>query len=217
MLTFAKKNWHLLAVLTIALQGLIYLAIGQSIQGEPFYNYFWIDTKIPFITWFVIPYVIWMPILYLGFIYIGLKNKPLFWKTIITYNAAVMVCNVIFILFPTYVPRPEIINNDLLSYAVTLVYSNDEPLNCLPSVHVLTSYILLITMNRHKLLTFKWRIVFSVILWSIIFSTIFIKQHALIDLIAGIALGEVVYRAVHYYANRVQQRKHLDNAKVLSS
>lgn len=217
MVAFSKKNWHLLAVLTIALQGLIYLAIGQSIEGEPFYNYFWIDTKIPFLTIFVLPYVIWMPLLYAGFIYIGLKNKTLFWNTIITYNVSVMICNVIFIVFPTYVPRPEVTGTDLLSYLVTLVYNSDEPLNCLPSVHVLTSYILLITMNRHKIIGFAWRILFSVILWSIIFSTVFIKQHALIDLFAGIALGEFVYRAVHFYSNKISQQKQLNNSKALSS
>jgi len=49
------------------------------------------------------------------------------------------------------------------------------------------------------------RVLFSVFFWSIIASTVFIKQHALVDVIGGILLAEMAYRVVEYVLDK--QRK----------
>lgn len=204
MTQWIKKNIHLLAVLSIAGQGLIYTLIGQ-LSGQraiPVNN--WLDDRIPYLSWFVVPYAIWMPLLYIAFIYLGVTNRSLYIKSILTYNIAVMISNLIFILYPTHMPRPDIAGSDIFSMLVQFIYSNDQPVNCLPSIHCLTSYLLLITMNRHKLLSSGLRITFSIVFWSIIASTFFIKQHALVDVIGGILLAEVTYQVVYYIAAKQQ-------------
>lgn len=203
---FFKRWGHALGIISIPIQGLIYLWIGQNVGDQVFYNYYWIDTKIPFLTWFAVPYVVWMPVLYLGFLYIAIVNRSLYWRTLITYNVSVMICNLIFWFFPTYVPRPAVEGADLASWLVRLIYQNDAPLNCFPSVHCLTSYLLFITLIRH--LNFKAisRIAWSTLLWLIIASTVFIKQHSIIDAAGGIIVAEAVYRFVHYYAAKHTHR-----------
>lgn len=203
MFLFLKRNLHLLAVLSIAGQGLIYLLIGSIITNSetvPINSA--IDDRIPFLPWFVISYAAWMLILYIAFIYLGLINRSLYWRTIITYNIAVMASNLIFILFPTYMPRPDIAGDDLFTRLVLFIYNHDEPVNCFPSIHCLTTYLLIITLHRHKLFSLGLRIFISLFLWSIIASTVFIKQHALVDVVGGIALAEITYRLVYYFLDR---------------
>ncbi|WP_258166273.1 phosphatase PAP2 family protein [Paenibacillus sp. PCH8] len=85
------------------------------------------------------------------------------------------------------------------------MYTNDAPYNCFPSVHCLTSYLLFIIINRH--LNFKplARISWSVWLWLIIASTVFVKQHSLLDVAGGIIFAEAAYWAVHVFAVRFSQ------------
>lgn len=199
---FLKKWWHLLFVLSIPIQGLIYVMISRNVTVEPFNVNFWIDEQIPLLTWFAIPYAIWMPLLYFTFIYFGIVDRVLYWRSIITYNISVMICNIIFWLFPTTMPRPAINGNDPASQLIQFIYANDAPLNCFPSVHVLTSYLLFIIINRHKLMKPGLRNAMSILLWMIIASTVFIKQHGLIDVIGGIAIAEITYQAVKFFTSR---------------
>ena len=200
-----QKQRHLLAVLSIPVQGLIYFLISSLISQNSVPINSSIDDRIPFMPGFVISYVSWMFVLYLAFIYMGLTNRSLYWRTMIAYNAAVTVSNIIFILFPTYMPRPEITGDDIFHKLVLFIYNNDQPVNCFPSIHCLTTYLLFITMIRHQLFSFGPRVMISVFLWSIIASTVFIKQHALVDVIGGIALAEIAYRVVYYFMDNQQK------------
>jgi len=205
MIRFLKEYRHLLAVLTIALQGLIYLQITPLATQDSVQVNTSLDDLIPYLSWFVIFYVAWMPLLYIAFIYLGMTNRSLYWRTIIAYNAAVTVSNLIFILFPTSMPRPEISGNDIFNMLVLFIYNHDQPVNCFPSIHCLTTYLLFISMIRHQLFSVGMRVLFSVFFWSIIASTVFIKQHALVDVIGGILLAEMAYRVVYYILDK--QRK----------
>lgn len=205
MILFIKKYRHLLAVLSIAAQGLIYMLIAAHFSEINVAVNTWIDDRIPYVSWFVLSYVAWMPILYMAFIYMGLTDRSLYWRTIIVYNAAITVANIIFMIFPTSMPRPEISGNDLFTWLVQFIYTNDNPVNCFPSIHCLTSYLLLITMNRHKLFSIGLRTLLSALFWSIIASTVFIKQHGLVDVIGGIALAEITYRIVYFIMAKRQR------------
>lgn len=206
MRLFTKKHRHLFASLSIAGQGIIYLIIGTYFSKNAVPIDSWIDDRIPYVAWLVIFYVSWMPLLYIAFIYLGLTNQALYWRTLIVYNVAVTFSNCIFIVFPTYMPRPEINNNDdLFTVLVQFIYSNDNPVNCFPSIHCLTTYLLFITMCRHKCFSIYVRIFLSIYFWSIIASTVFIKQHALIDVAGGIILAEITYQAVYYIFNKQQK------------
>jgi len=205
MIRFLKEYRHLLAVLTIALQGLIYLQITPLATQDSVQVNTSLDDLIPYLSWFVIFYVAWMPLLYIAFIYLGITNRSLYWRTIIAYNAAVTVSNLIFILFPTSMPRPEISGNDIFNMLVLFIYNHDQPVNCFPSIHCLTTYLLFISMIRHQLFSVGMRVLFSVFFWSIIASTVFIKQHALVDVTGGILLAEMAYRVVEYVLDK--QRK----------
>lgn len=202
MRLFAKKYLHLVAVLSVAVQGLIYLLIGTHLTENSIPINGSVDDWIPYLSWFVFFYALWMPMLYIAFIYLGLTNRSLYWRTILTYNVAVTISNIIFIVFPTYMPRPEISGSDIFTRLVQFIYDNDNPVNCFPSIHCLTTYLLFISMYRQNLFSIHWRMLISVFLWCIIASTLFIKQHALVDVFGGIILAEITYRLVYYLADK---------------
>jgi membrane-associated phospholipid phosphatase len=206
MKAFLVKWWHVAGIASIYVQGLIYMWIGRyaGTASSVHVDYYWVDTKIPFLSWFSFPYASWMLVMYLGFLYFAIRNRSLFWRVFIAYNVAVLACNVIFVLMPTYVPRPDFPLTDSASMLVQFIYSHDAPFNCFPSVHCLTSYLLFITINRDMKLAKLPRIGWSVLLWLIIASTVFIKQHSLLDVAGGIALAEAAYQMVRYASRRLQ-------------
>jgi hypothetical protein len=75
--------------------------------------------------------------------------------------------------------------------------------NCFPSIHVLTSYILIKgAMNCEKKASI-YSVIITVISSLIILSTQFIRQHVIMDLIFAILLGDIIYKAIeNFYVNR---------------
>ncbi|NIK78275.1 membrane-associated phospholipid phosphatase [Paenibacillus castaneae] len=207
MNVFLKKWIHVLGILSIPIQGLIYVWIGKSIGPDVFHNYYWLDTQIPFIRWFIFPYISWMPLLYISFLYLAIVNRRVYFRTLIMYNSAVMACNLCFWFFATYVPRPIVESTDIAGYLVNFIYQSDAPYNCFPSIHCLTSYLLLMILKRDVVLPSYLRIFFKILLWLIIASTVFIKQHSILDVFGGILIAEIAYRAVHYVSAQYIKRE----------
>jgi len=126
---------------------------------------------------------------------ICLKEKEEYYRVLISMNIGLVFCYIIFYFYQTTVPRPTLTGNDIFTKLVNMIYSHDEPYNCFPSVHVLTTYVVMKGANvviRNKFTIMAIDIIGSLI----ILSTQFVKQHVILDLIAGIVMVEVVYRIV---------------------
>ncbi|MEA4827405.1 MAG: phosphatase PAP2 family protein [Clostridium sp.] len=182
----------LLFMLTIPISNIFYRILNNSSRGV--YSLILdVDTKVPFIKEFIIPYIIWYPFIFIFLIYICLKNKEVYYRTLISINVGLIICYVIFYFFQTTVVRPELIETDIFTNIVRVIYSHDNPYNCFPSVHVITTYIVMHginTVSKNK------RILISsnVIGILIILSTQFVKQHVILDLIFAVVLGEMAFR-----------------------
>lgn len=162
-----------------------------------------IDKSVPFIKSFAVPYIMWFPFLVITLIYLCFRNKEVYYRVIISLILGLMICFLTYYFFQTAVPRPQLTGNDFLTNLVRFIYFTDNPFNCFPSIHVLTSYILIKgAMNCEKKATI-YSVIITVISSLIILSTQFIKQHVIMDLIFAILLGDIIYKAVGYfYVNR---------------
>lgn len=185
----AHPLWMLLAIPTL---GLIYTLINQE-PVQVWMLYTDLDDLIPFMKIFIIPYAIWMPFLYLTFIFFFFKDRPTYYRTLLAYVISVLICYVIYAIFQTTVPRAELDGNDLLSWLVLFVYTNDAPFNCFPSIHCLSSYLLFRAATQSNAIGRGTKIGIGIITWSIILSTVFVKQHVVMDVFAGIMLGHVIF------------------------
>ena len=159
-----------------------------------------LDDIIPFCEYFIIPYYFWF--IYLAIIIVygffwdipTLKNYMKY--TQITYLTTL----VIYMLFPNSQElRPETFANDnFFVDIVKFAYSFDTNTNVCPSIHVLGSMAVYFAARKSRFFgTFAWRAAFFAAAVIIMLSTLFVKQHSAVDIIAALAVGAIAYPMVY--------------------
>ena len=112
-------------------------------------------------------------------------------RTILALLMVWTVSFVGFLAYPTVAPRPtSVVGDGFFPWVLQLIYSADPPYNCFPSLHVAHAFVSSLTCYRvHRgagVITSLWAALIAV-------STLYTKQHYLIDVIAGIFLACLVY------------------------
>jgi hypothetical protein len=212
----------LLLLLPVIAMSLLYRVTGHLAQGADsvWIVKFALDDQIPFIRWFVYPYVYWYLYSYgaIGLLMLmrgaGRRYRRYVLSTALAYAAA---C-VIFLIFPTYMPRPAVVEgSDLAAWLVRWLYRIDLPYNCLPSVHVaisvLTGWELELLLRqwqawptRLRLLRLALRAANAGSAILICLSTLLVKQHLSPDLIGGVIVAVAARWAVEGAMRRRELR-----------
>lgn len=149
-----------------------------------------LDKEIPFVSLFVFPYVYWYIYIFIGLIFILSKDRKRYLRTLMAIYIGMCMCYVFYYLYPVEISRPVIDNNTIANKLVNIIYENDRPVNCFPSIHVLNTYII---MRFTKVKDNKsWFYYTNIIGILIMLSTLFIKQHFILDGVVAIILAEVV-------------------------
>lgn len=149
-----------------------------------------LDKEIPFVSLFVFPYVYWYIYIVIGLIFILSKDRKRYLRTLMAIYIGMCMCYVFYYLYPVEISRPVIDNNTIANKLVNIIYENDRPVNCFPSIHVLNTYII---MRFTKVKDNKsWFYYTNIIGILIMLSTLFIKQHFILDGVVAIILAEVV-------------------------
>ncbi|MCR5674165.1 MAG: phosphatase PAP2 family protein [Lachnospiraceae bacterium] len=161
-----------------------------------------LDDRIPFVEIFVVPYYIWFfyVILTLAFL-LFLRHSEDYYKALIFMCFGMTVFLVFSTIVPTMQPlRPAVMPRDnAFTRLIAHLYRTDTPTNVFPSIHVYNSIACMIALCRAKVLDGHKMIragacVLSV---SIILSTMFIKQHSVIDVAGAFVLAFIAYRIVY--------------------
>ncbi len=193
---FVRDNVYevLLTLLIFVVQALIYWA--SKLINANLYQYDLtikgLDDKLPFINWFIIAYVGCYPWWYLGLLVPIKYNKDKFFRYIFTSLVGYVICGITFCVFPTTIIRPTIENNNILNMLVNLIYSLDTPTNLFPSVHCFISWNLYVSIRGDKKVPFGFRLLYLILAILVFLSTVFIKQHYVVDIFAAIFLVEVL-------------------------
>jgi len=104
---------------------------------------------------------------------------------------------IVYLVFPTYVVRPEITSSDIFSKAIDLLYQTDKAYNAAPSGHALYTTLVFLYLTRWKP---NFRYVWLVGALLILASALLTRQHNVLDLVSGLTLGVIVFwfgRLVH--------------------
>jgi membrane-associated phospholipid phosphatase len=151
-----------------------------------------IDAIIPFNRFFAVPYIYWFAYLPTILIYFAVSNSKVYYKLLCSIVMGMCCCFVVFYFFPTTVHRPTVLDRDVFSNLVKYIYKSDNPYDCFPSLHVLDAFLPSIFLFKYnkKLLV---RIISVVSFLSITASTVFIKQHYILDVVSAIILGMAMY------------------------
>lgn len=155
-----------------------------------------IDDYIPFCEIFVIPYVFWFLYLFGMYAYTLFYDVDAFRRimkfTAITYLATI----VIYAIFPTRQDlRPMDFERDnFLTRFMADYYAFDTNTNVCPSLHVIGSAAVCFAgLHGKNFQTVCWKIWFAVSAVLISISTVFLKQHSILDIVYAIPLCLVAY------------------------
>lgn len=161
-----------------------------------------IDDYIPFVEYFIVPYLLW-------FIFIiGTAAYFFFTDTAGFYRYAAFLCAgmTLFLIICTVFPnalnlRPHtFVRDNIFSQMVQMLYAVDTSTNVLPSIHVFNSVGAVIAISRSQALRANHRKIqyaSYALAILIILSTVFLKQHSVTDVMAAFALAGLIYPFVY--------------------
>lgn len=162
-----------------------------------------VDDLIPFCEWFLIPYLFWFFFL-AGSVFFtlftdGAAFRRMMHFIILTHSAALLI----FYLFPTCQElRPvEFPRDNALTRFMAAFYQFDTNTNVCPSLHVIGSVGAMLGFQDCKWFSAKRSRTITLIAVTALISvsTVFLKQHSVLDVVAAIpiCLGAylLVYRA----------------------
>lgn len=201
---------HLLLLIYWPVYGLTFwlLERGLTLTYHPVEVAF--DAKIPFCEFFVFPYYFWFAFLFGIHVYTGLYDIPAFKKLMYFIMITYTVTTVIYLVYPTCQNlRPtEFARDNFCVDIVKALYNFDTNTNVCPSLHVIGSFaVLFTTWNCKKLRSFKFQAVLVPLTVLISISTVFLKQHSIVDIYAALALCAVAYPFAYLLPGRVKKIK----------
>ncbi len=165
-----------------------------------------LDAHIPFCEFFLIPYLFWFVYLVGMHLYTLLYDVEAFRKMMRFVMISYTITMAIYLLFPTCQElRPPVFERDnLFTRIVSFWYVFDTNTNVCPSLHVIGSAAVWCTsLHTERFRTAPWRIFFCVTAVLICVSTVFLKQHSIIDVFVALPICVIAY----YFAFRYRPRK----------
>lgn len=154
-----------------------------------------VDDMIPFCEAFIIPYMLWLPYLIIGSVAIGIKSRFFSRTTSYMLMTGMVLFIVISLIYPNALElrceAPD--RENIFMSMVRYLYEIDTPTNVLPSLHVFD--VLCVASGIH--LSFPKRkllqILNDIFVVLVILSTMFIKQHSIIDVLSAWLLYILVF------------------------
>ena len=183
--------FRLCFALSIPLATIIHISLNKARPGVHIVKTF-VDDLIPFNRYFALPYLFMFLFISISLLYFAIVDSKTYFRLLASVVCGMLLCFVVYYLFPTTVPRPKLLGNDFFSNLVKDIYASDNPYNCFPSIHVLSAYLpILFAFKYNKSIFMKG---FTFIGGGmIILSTLFIKQHYVLDGVASIVIGTLLY------------------------
>ncbi|HEX2342109.1 MAG TPA: phosphatase PAP2 family protein [Vicinamibacterales bacterium] len=107
--------------------------------------------------------------------------------TVLAYLMVWIAAYIVFLVYPTRAPRPEAVAGEgFMVWGLRFLYDADPPYNCFPSLHVAHSFVSALTSSRvHRGVGIA-----AVVCAALVgLSTLFTKQHYVLDVVAGVFLA----------------------------
>ena len=153
-----------------------------------------LDDKITVLPAFTIIYVLAFPFWYLITYYYLRKSGEHAFRFSLSNLSAKITCALIFILIPSTLVRPALTGSGLSVRLLSLIYRSDAPTNLFPSIHCLESWFCFRCIYDERGVPLLFKAVSFLFAVLICMSTVFTKQHVLLDIPAGILVAELFWR-----------------------
>lgn len=203
---FLKKYSHA----WVLLYALIYMPWFMYLEKHVTDNYYLIhsplDDYIPFVEYFVVPYLLWFAFIAVTAIYFFFTDKKGFYR----FAAFLIVGMTAFLIICTLFPngqnlRPDVFaRQNVFTDLVQGIYKTDTPTNVLPSIHAFNSLGACFAISHSESLKKRKKIQYGAYILAtlIIMSTVFLKQHSVTDVFAAMVMAGVIYPFVYVTEER---------------
>ncbi len=194
-----------------------FIHLERTVDGNYAIMHTALDDRIPFVEYFVIPYLLWFPYIAAVLLYLFFRDKQDYYRLCKFLFSGMTIFLLICTFFPngTDLRVPVNPERNLCSRLVHLVHLADTSTNVFPSIHVFNSIgVHCAVANNEVLGRLRWLRRGSLLLMVLIcFSTVFLKQHSVVDGIGAIIMAHVIYHKVYGVAaasrRKPQHRKAL--------
>lgn len=202
---------HILLLLYWPVHGLLFLLLERGGLAQRYYTVECaLDGLIPFNEWFFIPYLFWFVYLVGGLVYTFFTDvgafRRMMWFIILTYGITL----VIYFLWPTrQLLRPGAFPRDnVMTRFAAWFYEFDTNTNVCPSIHVLGAIAVSVGLwDCGRFARSGWRLAFAAMTALISVSTLFVKQHSVLDVLAAAALSALILPLVCAQPRRRASRR----------
>ncbi len=218
MLEFVKKYKH---GLLITVYSGIYLLLFNYLEQNMTHGYHIVhtifDDKIPFCEFFVVPYLLWFPYMILAVVYFIFvnKNKHEYYQLAFNLMMGMTVFLIVSYVYPNghHLRPTEFPRDNIFTDMVRMLYRADTPTNILPSIHVFNSLAIHMSLTSCEALKKNRAVRYGSLTLTIliILSTMFLKQHSVIDVCMGATLA--LFGFLVFYP---QQAQEFSSRRVLS-
>ena len=200
---------HLKLLLFWPVFGLLFQYVERFYPVAEYYVVFHpLDSKIPFQESFLIPYLFWFLYLAGMHVYTLLFDIEAFRKMMYFIMMTYSVTIILYFLFPTCQElRPSVFERDnIFTRIMADYYRFDTNTNVCPSLHVIGSLAVMFTSFHCKdFKTLGWKLFFIITAFLISISTVFLKQHSVVDIGAALPICIAAY-GICFVRKRVMEK-----------
>ena len=174
----------------------LYVVVEHAVTTDYWVSYLPLDDKIPFCEYFIIPYCTWHPLLFLMTAYLAFYDRDTFRDFMVFIAVGLISALIVCWVFPNGQElRPaEFPRHNVFTWLVSRIYAADNNANVCPSMHVIGCFGLVAAAfrspglrNRHL----QW--VMLPLSDLICLSTVFVKQHSVLDIFVAIPYGTIAW------------------------
>lgn len=199
-----KLRTRLLLLLIIIVIQLLYFPINRSVNGGRTL-FTSLDRHIPLLPIWTVPYLLSLPLWLASFIWATSKMETYLFIAFFVATTTVMLASyVVYLFYPTYVERPIVPDSGWAVALVRFIYNNDRSYNAFPSGHTYTTMLIFLFWWRWYS---RLRVLWIFILLMILLSTLFTRQHYILDLAGGVLLSILGFAIGLLSARRMSIRR----------
>ena len=197
-------------LLSVVVWDLIVYFLSKAVIPEARYHYIAgdLDRSLPLVPAFVYIYVLAFVQWIVGYVVIARDSRERCYRVMSGELIAKTIALACFLIYPTAMDRPVLEVTNFSTWLLDFLYKADTPaINLLPSLHVLMSWFCFrgtIGLKRMPRWYTWLHFVFTLL---VIPSVVLLKQHALIDIPAGIVVAEIgLFLSKRFRTGRVFER-----------
>lgn len=191
-----------------------YTLVFHFTETHYFGHYLVLDTRldemIPFCEFFVFPYLSWFAFVPFGAALALYRDEEEYKKLCYMLCIGMTIFLMVSVFFPNCQNlRPTVMPRDNICTRLTaFIYAHDTPTGIFPSIHVYNSLCVMIWAGTSSMPSANGRKFRNAIyIWGvlIILSTMFLKQHSVLDVSATIVMA-AVFQPLVYRAGQVENK-----------